>query len=147
MKLRALSFVLLSCMLLMGCSNVSCVEYLKQSTENIIGIELIYNQTGEKREVLYTLTDEQLSDFIMKLSELRIGEHREPHGSLGYLVIELIYKDGSIQKIGTQSSKYINAQETDDAQFDDRHYIRYSEMYELFSQYVGDEVLSALKQR
>ncbi len=94
--------------------------------------------------MLFTLSGERLEEFIKKLLVLPIGEHREPHASLGYLVIGLYYKDGETQLIGTQSSAYKSSDEEAKLQFDNWHYINYSEMYELFTQYVGEEKLPGM---
>lgn len=42
--------------------------------------------------MLLALLEEQLTEFLTKLSALTIGQHREAQGSLGYLVVGL-FKD------------------------------------------------------
>ncbi len=47
--------------------------------------------------------------------------------------------------IGTQSSAYRISVNSSEIEFDNWHYIRYSEMYELFTLYVEEDKLSSLK--
>ena len=103
---------------------------------------MVLNRTTEESTVLLTLSGEQLDEFLGKLLVLPIGEHREPQGSLGYLVVGLYYKDGETQWIGTQSSAYRSPDAEAELQSDGWHYIRYSEMETLFAQYAGEESLS-----
>ena len=145
MKARIFA-ILFICIILTGCAKMSCVEYLKQPIEDIARIELVYNQSFEQRDVLYTLTDKELDEFITELPKLTISKYSVPQGYLGYLSIDITYKDGSIQLIGSESSKYINAYDPNNIKADEHHHIAYSVLYELFSRYVDNNVLASLRQ-
>lgn len=132
------------CSLLVGCTKQTGIEYIRQPKENIEKIELIYNRTGEESTLLYTLTGEQMESFIEIFSTITICEHREPQGSLGYLVICLSYKNGDVQMIGTQASAYKSIENELEMDYDNWHYIRYSEAYDLFIKYVDEEMLSSM---
>ena len=144
MKAKLLILIVV-CLLLSGCSIIKCSEYLRQPKDNIERVELIYNQTGKEWTVLITLTEDQKADFLTKLSALTIGQHREPHGSLGYLVVGIYYSDDAVQMVGTQSSAYGYSENLEELEFDNWHYISYSELYELFLQYIDEEMLSSIE--
>ncbi len=151
MKSKILMLLLLLYLLFVtvtGCSKIPCAEYLKQPTENIVEINLVFEQDFEKRYVLHTFTDEEpnaLDDFLEKALELSMCKHREPVAPIGYLAIDISYKDGSVQVLGSDSCKYTSAHDPDNVEFDSWHYMSYSAMHELFSQYIDKDVLSSMR--
>ena len=144
MRLKWIIVLIFLCSLLVGCDKQTGIEYIRQPKENIEKIDLIYNRTGEESTLLYTLTGEQLENFMEILSAITIREHWKPHGTLGYLVICLSYKNGDVQMIGTQSSAYKPSENELEMDYDNWHYISYSEAYDLFIKYVDEEILSSM---
>lgn len=141
MRVKFISIMILMSVLLLGCTKQTCMEYIRQPKENVEKIELIYNEKGNESTVLYTIEDDELEDMFIKLAGVSMGKHREPHGSLGYLAIGLYYYDGDVELIGTQASAYLSDGNESEKELDSWHYISYSEVYELFSQYIEPEMM------
>lgn len=127
-------------LLLLGTST-GCTQNitLHQSKSDIVRIDLVYSPFGEN-EVLYTLSNDEISTFWEKLMTLKLHKASSPQNIGGTLSIQIIYADTSVEILGTASVGYLPQKAP--MEHDGWYYIMYDDLYALFSEYIDFSIKS-----
>ena len=123
----------------------SKVELKYSTVENIEYIELlstIFLEGISEVNVLYTLSKEQMPDFLCTLLEMEIDRTWSPGTNWGYLCVRISYVSGEQEILGSDAFEYISA--SGEHIFDGWHSISYYDLYDLFSEYVEKSKLPLL---
>ena len=146
MKKESWLIILFIGILLVGCQRGVQKVSLRQTKEEIVCIELMYDESpylSDDREILYTLADNEIDSFVKALCDLEVKKHWSPSGGLGRIFVRISYKDGSQELIGVSAIMYIAV--TGEMEADDWHSADYNGILELFSKYVGETKMPSLK--
>ena len=140
--------VLLIILISLFLGSVSCQRkpptfVLNNSTvEDIEQIELLralIPQDYSGWRVLYTLSKEEVPDFLSVFSCIKVNSNWNPQGHLGYLCVRITYTSGEQELFGSDAVKYLSSM--GESTFDGFHSLYYDDLYNLFSKYVSETEL------
>lgn len=137
-KMYFLFVVVLLAVIFTGCGSRDIS--LHQSADAVDKIELLYSPFHEY-EVLYTLTDEEISGCMEKVSQLVLQKHTSPQDVGGSLILRITYSDGSVESLGSWSVSYESGGKLE---HDGWYYVSQDDLYDLFSQYLEPSQLADL---
>lgn len=126
--------LLFLCVIMCSCEQKSYPISLHQDTNNIIRIELI-KRTTEDSTMEYTLSEDEIDEFIASLLEMSCYVQHPPCTVYGRLLVQLHYKNGDIEIIGTGAIGYKTSVSEE---INGKYYVPLDNMYELFDMYFDD---------
>lgn len=105
---------------------------LHQRVDNIDQIEFIYSPYFQF-EVLYTLSDDEISECVDEIRKLNLRRSSSPSDNGGTYIVKITYTDGSFDSLGSWSVSYTSG---DIIEHDGWYYISKNDLYNLFSRYI-----------
>lgn len=128
-KLHVITEILLLIIVLCGCSYQPSFQ---QPRENIMKIDLVHN-TDRGQEILHTITEDGIDNFLDDLLELEYYKYNDPLGIPGEWEVWLYYSDGDVDIVGTRTDQYIKNGKWDAIGW---HYYEEEDLLRLFDAYL-----------
>lgn len=129
MRRALIVFLILILLFLYGCT---FQPPFRQSTENIVQIELVDNSIAEDT-ILCTFTDTEIVQFMEGLQKIECHKRLQPVGDFSALEIRIHYADGSVDIIGSGANGYIEAGELHISGW---YYYKEDALRDLFAAYI-----------
>ena len=143
-KRITLALIVLLVFCLCGCTRKTYDIPLKQDMNEITRISLVDN-TGcnkgmEPTTLLVIEEHDEIVGFITDLTNIKCQAYfNDPPTSLGYLYVEILYKNGDTETIGTDMFLYESVDGTISDDYKKWFYVDMDSMCDLFVKYVGVE--------
>jgi hypothetical protein len=136
-KMVILFLIFLLAVNFLGCEQAVYSVQLKQPANEIKSISFVDNPKAGTPEVVAVIESESaINEVVAALENLEVGRYRnDPPTSCGYLYIEIQYKNGDIEVIGTDSFMYTSTDGRIDDSYGGWYYVKLDSMRELFLKY------------
>lgn len=136
-KMFLLFLVLILSINCTGCEQAIYSVQLKQSTDQINSITFVDVFGTDVPEIVCEIeSDSAILDAVADIQNLDVGRYfNDPATSYGYLYIEIRYKNGDVEIIGTGMFDYTSIDGTIDESYGGWYYVDLDSMRALFTKY------------
>lgn len=143
-KRLILAITVLLAFYICGCTQRTYDILLKQDLDEITRISLVDNtgcNKGMDPTTLLVLEEhDEIVGFITDLTHIKCRAYsNDPPTSLGYLYVEILYRNGDSETIGTDLFIYKSVDGTISEDYEKWFYVDMDSMCDLFVKYVGVE--------
>lgn len=141
-KVTIIYMTVLFALICISCEQTVYSIQLKQAEDEIKSISLfdatnISKGTSLEPSLVICETKE-IEDFVSNLQCIELGRYfNDPPTSYGKLYVEILYRNGDVEIIGTDMITYISSDKGISENPEEWYYVKMNSMRELFNRYSG----------